>query len=153
MDMPAGGVKLLIPVLLFSVMLDFVMAVVLALSLKDGPLTGLLVLVSGLPTLAVIAFVIPVRYEIWSQKLSIVFLFGRHWDIPFSTIESVAEAKRWRPYASRGVRFATSPAQAIAVNRKNPRTLGRPNIVISPRDRSVFLPRLQQALADNPEAS
>src|SRR5262245_11832492 len=98
LEMPAGGVKWLVPVLLMSVVLDLVLALVLAVTVDEGPVVALIIAVSSLPALVIIAFVIPVRYEIWAQKLTIVFLFGRRWDIPFSTIESAVEAKRWQPY-------------------------------------------------------
>ena len=152
LEMPAGGVKWLVPALLVSVVLDIVLAVILAVSVDYGALVGLIIAVSVLPTVAIISLVVPVGYEIWPTRLSIVFLFGRRWDVPFKSIESATEARSWQAYAIRGVRFATAPSQAIVMTRREARVIGRPNIVISPQDRSVFLPRLQQAIEHSPEA-
>jgi hypothetical protein len=152
LGMPAGGVRWLIPILALSSAFELVVVATVVLSLDDGTLVGLIVGAAGLPAIFVVGFVIPVRYEVWSSKLSIVFLFGRRWDLPFYTIEAVEAAKGMEAYAYTGVRFAMSPSQAIVVKRKGANKIQRPNIVISPENREPFLETLQRAIATNPEA-
>jgi hypothetical protein len=136
---------------LAAAVFELFVSVAIALSVDNGTLIGLIVVLSSLPAFAVVALVIPLRYEIWARQLSIVFCFGRRWDIPYSAIEAAEEAQAFRRDGGSAVRFATAPAQAIRIRRRA-RAWNRPNIVISPQDRAIFLPRLQQALADNPEA-
>ena len=152
LSMPAGGTKVLIPALVLSFVIELLAALFFALSLDNGVFIGAIVAVAGPPAIVIVMLVIPMRYEVWSQQLSLVFLSGRRWDIPFNTIESVEAAKGVEAYAYKGVRFATAPAQAIVVKRKGASMLRRPNIVFSPEDRNVFLEQLQRALRSNPEA-
>ena len=85
--------------------------------------------------------ILPRRYEVWPDDLRIVFPLWR-WRIGFDSIERVETAKVWQPYGFWGIRFATNPAQAVTIYRKDARLLGRPNLVISPENKDAFLEQL-----------
>lgn len=110
---------------------------------EAGPIW--LTVVSGLATVAFIWVILPQRYEIWPDRLRIVFLRWR-WDLSFDTIDSAQPGKGWEAYAYAGVRFATSPGQSIVVRRRGSNLFTRPQVVISPADRAVFMRELDKAM-------
>jgi hypothetical protein len=103
----------------------------------------------ALASFALVWLVLPRRYEIWPERLRIVFPVGR-WDIGFDTVASTHAARWWQPFAYVGFRFATAPGQAIVVERHEPNLLRRPNLVISPEDRASFLDQLRPRLEKQP---
>ena len=101
--------------------------------------------VSGLATVVFVWAILPQRYEIWPDRMRIVFPWGR-WDLPFDTIDTAQPGKGWEAYAYTGLRFATSPGQSIVVRRRGSNLFTRPHVVISPVDRTVFLRELDKAM-------
>ena len=145
LTMSAGGTRWLAPIFAGLAAVLFVTAAVTLIVLDDGGLSAVAIVAGTVGTIAVLLLVIPRRYEIWRDHLRIVFVWGT-WHIAFDTITSVAPALSRQSYAFWGVRFSTSPGQAIVVHRRNPRLIGRLEVVISPESRDIFLPALQQAL-------
>jgi hypothetical protein len=90
--------------------------------------------------------ILPRRYEVYDDRLVLVFGLWR-WNIGMDSIEVAREAKPMQPYGYNGVRFATKPSQAIELRRLNSNLFTRPNMIISPEDRSLFLVELNTALA------
>jgi hypothetical protein len=133
-----------------------VLAALTAILLGVGVLTlvllpdaaGIWVLLLSLaPVAAMLWLILPRRYEVWPDSLRIVFPLWR-WRIGFDTLERAEPAKAWQPYGFWGLRFVTSPGQAVTVYRKHSRLLGRPNLVISPDSRDEFLAQLHAVLSD-----
>ncbi len=119
-------------------------------TLLSADLAGVWVSVAiALSTFALIWLVLPRRYEIWPERLRIVFPVWR-WDIGFDTVASAHAASWWQPFGYAGLRFATAPGQAIVVERRGPNLLWRPNLVISPADRATFLDQLRLRLERQP---
>jgi hypothetical protein len=114
---------------------------VLVDALSAGVTAASLVLTVGL-----IWLILPRRYEIWPDRLRIVFLLGG-WDIALDGIESVHPGRWYQAYGFMGVRFATAPGQTVTIMRRNSNLFTRPNVVISPEDREVFLRELGRAIA------
>ena len=100
---------------------------------------------TGLMAVALIHVLLPRRYEIWPDRLRIVFPFWR-WDVAFDSLEYARPSKWWEAYAFMGMRFATDPGQAIVVQRRDPRLFTRPHLVISPADRMTFLSQLDNVM-------
>jgi hypothetical protein len=101
--------------------------------------------VSLLLTVGLIWLILPRRYEIWPDRLRIVFLLGG-WDIPLDGIESVHPGRWYQAYGFMGVRFATAPGQTVTILRRNSNLFTRPNVVISPEDRDGFLRELTRVM-------
>jgi hypothetical protein len=120
--------------LLLLVLLAFGLLAILT-RVEDSELlvTGILLLASC----ALVFFIVPVRYEIWSDRLAIVFPLAR-WQIPLDTVAEARKAELWKAFGYFGVRFATSPAASIEIRRVASR-LTRPNIIISPQEPGEFL--------------
>jgi hypothetical protein len=132
--------------LVIGVLLLADVAVVVALLVVGVPgWVSLLFFVSFLPA-ALIWLILPRRFEIWDDRLVIVFPVLARWSLPFETIEAVEEARWWHAYAFMGVRFASSPGQSVDIIRRRPNLITRPNIVISPHDRAEFIVLVKQAL-------
>jgi hypothetical protein len=132
--------------LVIGVLLLADVAVVVALLVVGVPgWVSLLFFVSFLPA-ALIWLLLPRRFEIWDDRLVIVFPVLARWSLPFETIEAVETARWWHAYAFMGVRFASSPGQSVDIIRRRPNLITRPNIVISPHDRAEFIVLVKQAL-------
>jgi hypothetical protein len=101
---------------------------------------GLLVL-----TVVVIWVILPRRYELWPDHLSLVFPLWT-WKIDYEGIQTVREAAPLESYAFIGVRFATAPSQAVTILRHRASLFSRPNLVISPADRAEFLQHLHRVM-------
>lgn len=109
-----------------------------------GPalLAGGLIAAVGL----VVALIVPRRFEVYDNRLVIVFGLWR-WNIPMESIDFVREAELWKSYAFWGFRFSTKPAEAVELRRIRPSLLRRPSLIISPDDRGIFLAEMNTALA------
>ncbi|HEX5369627.1 MAG TPA: hypothetical protein VFY10_09475 [Dehalococcoidia bacterium] len=118
--------------------------IVVLLILPGNPGVGVPPLVFG-AIFPLIWLIIPRRYEVWPDSVRLVFPLWR-WRIQFDSIERIETAKLWQPYGFWGIRFATNPAQAVTIYRKEARILGRPNLVISPERRDEFLEHLPAAI-------
>jgi hypothetical protein len=143
----AGGIRWINAVLLISAVLLLAGGVIASITVPDEALEIWLVVVISLATIVFIWIILPRRYEVWPDRLRIVFPLTLHWDLGFDTIASPRVARSYEPYAYNGLRFATAPGQAITLERRGQRLLGRPGIVISPVDREAFLKQLEQAIA------
>ncbi len=143
LSMPAGGLRWL-RVLYVGIGVA-VLALLAALLLVGADTAGVLISVVSLVFVGAMFYVIvPRRYEIYSDSLRLVFpLFG--WRVGFDTLEAFRPAIWWQAYGYWGVRFATAPSQAIEVTRQNAHIVGRPNLIISPQDRTTFLSELNAA--------
>ena len=97
-------------------------------------------------TTFLIWLILPSRYELYSERLRLVFP-AFTWDIGFDSIEAIQPGSLANAFAYWGVRFAAAPGQAVVIRRKRPSLLKRPHIVISPVDRERFLSQAQAALA------
>lgn len=128
--------------------LGAVAALVAGVAIEVASNTGGAALVVGVvsaATLALIFVLIPRRYEIWPDRLSLVFLWHR-WQIPFESLEEARPANPLFAYGYLGVRFATAPSRSVEVRRVRGNLFLRPNLIISPEGREEFLNVLQQAL-------
>ncbi len=125
-------------VALTGVMLSAGLVTLALLPHSAGIWISLLVVGAVFPLLWLI---LPRRYEVWPDSLRIVFPLWR-WRIAYDGIERVETSKVWQPYGFWGIRFATNPAQAVTIYRKDARMLGRPNLVISPENKETFLDHL-----------
>jgi hypothetical protein len=115
-------------------------------------ITGAMPLWGGLLTLAGPVFVVvliwailPRRFEIYDDRLVMAFPLWRY-DIALDTIALARPASWWQSYGYAGVRFATAPSKAVELRRRGRTFLSRPNMVISPADRELFLAELNAAL-------
>jgi hypothetical protein len=131
--------------------LGLIMAGLLAFSIivlvvwPKGAAALILTMAILVDSVAVVWLILPKRYEIWPDSVRLVFpLWG--WDVRFETIESLRPSSWWEAYGFMGVRFATHPAQAIVVLRRNMNILTRPHLVISPADRDIFMRELEKAM-------
>jgi hypothetical protein len=106
---------------------------------------SLLFFIAFLPC-ALIWLLLPRRFEIWRDRLVIVFPVLMRWDLHFETIESVEVAQWWHAYAFMGVRLASSPGKSVDIMRHEPNVLRRPDVVISPEDRDKFIERSNEAI-------
>jgi hypothetical protein len=97
-----------------------------------------------LATLLFVWLILPRGLEVWPDRVRLV-LPVYTWDIDLETIAEVREARPWEPYAFMGVRFATSPARAVVLRRKGAGIL-RPNLVISPENRGLFLEQVDRLI-------
>ena len=106
---------------------------------------ALITLVSLLATLAFVSLILPRRYEVWPDRLRIVFP-AWSWNIEYAGIESVRPGRWYEAYGFWGMRFATAPSQTVTILRHNANMFTHPNLVISPEDREEFLRRLERAM-------
>jgi hypothetical protein len=141
----AAGTRLLRVFLLVSCILVLALIIVGILIQPNQLVIWLTVAASSLMPVLLVWLVVPEGFEVWPDRLRLVFpLFG--WDLRIDTIESVQPARWWQSYAFRGIRFATAPTGSVVILRREPRLLGRPNIVISPANRDELLTALSDAL-------
>jgi hypothetical protein len=123
--------------------------VVAALLLAGVPAgISLLFFVAFLPA-GLIWLLLPRRFEVWPDRLVIVFPLRVRWSLPFETIAEVKPAKWWHAYAFMGVRFASNPALSVDIMRVAPSVWKRPNIVVSPDQRAEFIEPVNAALTRN----
>ncbi len=85
--------------------------------------------------------VMPQRYQIYSDKITIVLGGPLAWNIPFSTIKEVRSASRASAFAYNGVRFATSSKNVVEIRRSR-----GCNVVISPSHKDIFLEQASRAM-------
>jgi hypothetical protein len=85
--------------------------------------------------------VMPQRYQIYNDKLRIVFSGPFAWNIPFSTVKEVRSASGAKAFAYGGVRFATSSKNVVEIRRSR-----GCNVVISPSNKDVFLEQAGRAM-------
>ncbi len=124
-----GGMRLFGAILYGLIALDVVLTVVLLVLVNVS--TALVTLVSMLAVYALIWAILPRRYEVWPDRLRIVFpLFG--WNIDYAGIETVRPGQWYEAYGFMGVRFATAPSQTVTILRHNANLITHPNLVISP---------------------
>jgi hypothetical protein len=142
----AGGLLLVAGILGVCAAVLVVGVVAILLSGEAIELEAWISLAISLVVVSLIWLIVPQRFEVWPARLSIVFPTFK-WDIGFESIEMVRATRWYEPFAFRGVRFGTSPGQSVAVIRRGARFLGRPNIVISPRDRREFLAAMSSAMS------
>jgi hypothetical protein len=123
--------------------------IVIALLVAGVPgAISLLFLVAVLPA-AVIWLVLPRSFEVWGDRLVIVFPVLFRWTLPFETVATAREAKWWHAYAFMGVRLASNPGMSVDILRVEPSAMRRPNLVITPEDRDEFIARLNAAVAQH----
>lgn len=138
-----GGMGWINPLLAGLLVVTAVLTVVL-LALAD---TAAALITGGtlLGTTALIWLILPRRYEIWPDRLCLVFPLGT-WNIAFETIQTARHGRWYEAYGFIGVRFATAPTRIVTILRRRPGLFTRPNLVISPEDREEFLQQLQRAM-------
>ena len=132
-------------ILLGLLAMDVVLVVALLLLVNGvaAAVTG----ISLVATVAVLLAILPRRYEVWPDRLRIVFAI-RDWDIPYGSIDVVRAGRWYEAYGFAGLRFATAPSQTVTVLRHNANLLTHPNLVISPADRDEFLRQLERAMRE-----
>ena len=107
---------------------------------------ALIIGVASALTFGLLFVLVPRRYEIWRDRLVLVFLW-RRWNVPFETMQGANPARTLNAYGYlKGVRFATAPSRSVEVRRRRGSLWRRPNLIISPEDRDEFLRLLQLAL-------
>ena len=105
-------------------------------------LTGLCIILTAL----LIWAILPRRYELYDDRLVMVFGFWR-WNIGLDSLELAQPATSLQSYSYWGMRFSTKPSQAVEIRRLNSNIFTRPNLIVSPDDRATFLAELNTALA------
>ena len=114
----------------------FVLAVLASLLPRER--TGLIVTAVALAlTFAVIGLVLPRRYEVWPDHLTVVLPLWA-WRLPVETIAEVRRAEVWKAFGYIGVRFTTAPSASVEVRRVKAGP-SRPNVILSPVDRDEFI--------------
>ena len=83
----------------------------------------------------------PQRYQVFSDRLRIVFGGPFAWNIPFSTIKEARAASGSKAFAYSGVRFATSYKGVVEISRSR-----GCSVVISPSNKDIFLEQLNRAM-------
>lgn len=126
-------------------LLILTVAMTVGLLLLSETIAALVTGGSLLATVALIWFILPVRYEVWPDRLRLVFPVGG-WNIPFDTIQTVRHGLWYEAYGFIGIRFATAPSSTVTILRNRPSLFKRPNLVISPLDRDEFMRQLQRAM-------
>lgn len=106
---------------------------------------ALIFLVSMLLTVAAIWLVLPKRYELYQDRLTLVFPLFR-WHIAIDDIAGQRRAHTLEAYAFYGIRFATNPGRSLVIRRKKARFWGT-GWVISPEDVEGFAAALDRLLA------
>ena len=141
----AGGMRRFKAILLGLLAMDAVLVVALLLLVNGvaAAVTG----ISLVATVTVLLAILPRRYEVWPDRLRIVFPI-RGWDIRYEGIETVRAGRWYEAYGFAGLRFATAPSQTVTVLRHNANLLTHPNLVISPADRDEFLRQLERAMRE-----
>jgi hypothetical protein len=140
----AAGLKALD--LVIAGMLLFSMGIVVALLIIGYPAWVSVLFLGGAVPAAIIWMLLPRRFEVWPDRIVIVFPVLFRWNLPFDSIESVDLAKWWHAYAFMGTRLASSPGSSVDIVRRRHNVLTRPNIVISPEHREEFVERANEAL-------
>ena len=129
----------------FYGLLILAVAITLVLLVFEDAIGAAVTGVTLIGTVALIWLILPRRYEVWPDRLRIVFpVWG--WDIRYEGIETVRAGRWYEAYGFAGVRFATAPSQTVTVLRHNANMLRRPNLVISLEDRETFLRHLERAM-------
>ncbi len=139
-----SGVRLLNVVLLVVGAGVVVACLGIVLIEPDAWFAALATLISMLVLLVFIWNILPARYEIFSDRLVLVFPFYR-WNIALADISSERPVKWWESYAYWGFRFVTNPSKAVAILRRQPGLFGK-GWVISPEDKEGFVAALDSAL-------
>ncbi len=85
--------------------------------------------------------ILPHRYEVWPDRLTVVLGGPFSFSLQFSNISTVRAAPGWKALEYPGIRFATSTRQVLEVTR----TRGW-NIVISPARADTFARELNTAI-------
>jgi hypothetical protein len=142
----AAGLTVLNLVIGLLLLADLIVVIGLLVAGVPGWIS-LLFFVSFLPA-ALIWFILPRRFEVWHDRLVIVFPVVMRWTLSFDTIETVEVARWWHAYAFMGVRFASNPGKSVDIIRRQPNVISRPNVVISPEDRDEFIALVNGALAE-----
>jgi hypothetical protein len=125
---------------------EAVLLVTLAAS-GSMPLLGVLATLLGLSAVILLVWaILPRSFEVYDDRLVIVFPRWR-WNIPLDSIELVRDATGFQPYGYWGLRFASAPAKAVELRRRRSNLFRRPNLIISPDDRRLFVTEMTAALA------
>ncbi len=86
-------------------------------------------------------YIMSPRFQIYSDRVRIVFGGPFAWNIPLSTIKEVRSASGAKAFAYNGVRFATSSRNVVEITR-----IRGCNVVISPSNKEIFLEQANRAL-------
>lgn len=100
-------------------------------------------LVTTFLELALFYFIVPRRYQIFSDRLRVVLGGPVKFDVPFSTVKIVRPAQGLDTFIYWGLRMATSFEGVVEIVRRG----GGLDMVISPYDRDTFMEQFEQALA------
>ncbi|MFC1963240.1 PH domain-containing protein [Chloroflexota bacterium] len=92
--------------------------------------------------------ILPRRYQIYSNKVSIVLGGPLAFNIHFNTIKEAKPTRGYKAFAYGGIRFVTSSKTALEITRSKGL-----NVVISPSDREVFMEHLQRALPEKSDST
>jgi hypothetical protein len=139
----AGGVDAWVKILGLAAVAGIIGGAIVAV--LDSTTAGVVLAVIFVLTVVLIWPILPQRYEVWSDRLSLIFPLWR-WDLALDSIANVRAATRWEPFAFAGWRFATAPGKAVTVERRDANMFTRPSVVISPEDRERFLEAMHAAL-------
>jgi hypothetical protein len=144
--MPAAGTGWVTAFVCGSILLEAVLLAGLTL-FADVPFWAAFSVLGVLALTAVFVWaIVPRGFEVYDDRLVLIFPLWP-WSIDMASIELARPATWWQSYGYAGLRFATSPAQAVELRRVRPNLLRRPNLIISPADREHFLVELNTALA------
>jgi hypothetical protein len=119
----------------------FIGAVVAALSLESE--ASLFLVIEGCFLALLFNFIMPRKYQIYSDRLRIVLGSPFGINIPLSTIKEVKSGSGAKAIVYSGVRFATSTRNVIEIVRNKGM-----NYVISPQNSNTFIEQLNYALTE-----
>ena len=126
----AGGIADVLPVIGGVVVVAFVILVILAVAMPDQPDVWLAMM--GLALYVAFWLNLPIRYEVWEDRLEIVYLY-RRWRIGFETIEKIETPTWWRSLV--WCLYLTGGWSQVLVCRNKARIIGRPNLLLSPSNK------------------
>ncbi|MCX6012132.1 MAG: PH domain-containing protein [Chloroflexi bacterium] len=131
----------LILLLVFIILLDFSIGVIIFFI---DPVGFYVLFADGLFLILLFYFVLPRRYEIYSDHLRIVLGWPVSMNIPLSTIREIKSADNYESMIFWGMKFATSSKTAIVILRSK-----GISVVISPTYKQKFTEHLVQATKGN----
>ena len=108
--------------------------------IREDPEGAITMFSGSLFIIFLLYLVLPKKYQIFDDKLKILLGWPLYVDIPLANISDSQITLGRRAFVYWGIRFATSSKSVVEIVRK--RGL---NIVISPRNRLLFVDRLKEA--------
>ena len=146
---PLGGLYFLLGILAACLVVFW--TVIFTALLVSGEWFGGVMLAFGWPVFAMSISLIAFRFEVYADRLLIVFPFTR-WSIPFDSINELRPAAWWKVFYFHGANFVSLPGlnSILRTRASKPSLLMRvffpgPEILISAHHHAEFIDALNKA--------